>query len=196
MAVIGRMLGMLVLIGLVVVGQAVAAPVLADEFEPDRYGPGATRGWVRVPEVVGMDEAQARHTLSQAGLQARAHRVVVPRRECAGQKAGLVIRQSPHSGENQRRGGWVEITLCPDRHRDRRVIMPDLHGLALVQARALLGGLGIKSRLERRPACPSPELAGKVVGQSLDPGAQVKPGVVVVLRYCPSPDPGLGVPVP
>lgn len=191
MAVIWRWGCMLALAGLVL-----AAPALADEFEPDRFGPGATRGWVRVPEVVGMEADQARQTLSQAGLQARTHRWPGPKRECAGQKAGLVIQQSPPPGENQRRGGWVDITLCPERHRDRRVIMPNLHGLSLTQARGLLGGLGIKSRLERRPGCSSPELAGRVVGQSLDPGAQVKPGVVVLLRYCPGPDPGLGSPVP
>lgn len=164
----------------------------ADDFEPDRSGPGATRGWVRVPEVVGLEEAQARQVLSQAGLQARVHRAVTTKRACYGTNAGLVIRQSPAPRENQRRGGWVEITLCPQRHQERRATMPDLHGLALTQAKFLLTGLGIKPRLERRTTCPAPDLAGKVVGQSLPPGVQVKRGQVVVLRYCPGPSaPGL-----
>ncbi|GEM_PF-6620595 len=161
----------------------------ADDFDPGRSGPGATRGWVRVPEVVGLEEAQARQVLSQAGLQARVHRQAAPKRACYGANAGQVIRQSPAPGENQRRAGWVEITLCPQRHKERRATMPDLHGLALAQAKSLLSGLGVKPRLERRTTCPAPDLAGKVVGQSLPPGAQVKPGQVVVLRYCPGPPP-------
>lgn len=159
----------------------------ADDFEPDRFGPGATRGWVQVPEVVGLEEAQARQVLSQAGLQARVHREVAPKRACQGIDAGQVIRQSPGPRENQRRGGWVEITLCPERHRERRATMPDLRGLGLVQAKSILSGMGIKPRLERVRACASPDQAGKVINQSLEPGAQIKRGQVVVLHYCPGP---------
>lgn len=179
---------------LALIGLAVSGLAWAEDYEPDRFGPGATRGWVRVPEVVGLGEAQARQVLSQAGLQARLHRETLPKRQCSGQKTDLVLRQSPAPGENQRRGGWVEITLCPERHRDRRAIMPDLRGLSPMQARAILSGLGVKARLERRPVCPSPELAGKVVSQSLDPGAQFKRGQVVVLRYCSGPGPEAGMP--
>lgn len=157
----------------------------AQEYEPDRQGRGAVRGWVQVPEVTGLTEADARQALQDAGLQARLRRLKSAIECDDSALVGLVLRQSPPPDSLLRRGSWVDLSTCPGQAADRRLIMPAVVGQTLPEARAALARMGLKPRLQRRSVCPGPELRGRVTGQRPAAGEQVRPGQVVVISHCP-----------
>lgn len=162
-----------------------AGAALAGDYQPDRLGRGAVGGWLEVPDVTGMAEADARLVLREAGLQARLRRLKSTP-ECDDPVlVGLVLRQAPAGQSLLRRGAWVDLSVCPGQPPSRRSTMPAVVGLTLAEARAALSRQGLKPRLQRRSVCPGPELMGRVTGQRPAAGLQVRPGQVVTLTHCP-----------
>ena len=132
------------------------------------------RGVTAVPEVRGLDEAEARATLAKAGLAVRAADAA---RWSADVPAGRALETRPGSGAFVKRGAEVEVVLSRGAHRLR---VPDLTGKALTAAHLTLEGEGLV-------AGPTLEVfaargpAGTVVGQDPAPGTELADGAAVTL---------------
>ncbi len=108
---------------------------------------------LRVPDVVGLPEAEARGTIVATGLEftvrgGLAHRAV---------PEGAVVAQSPMPGQFARPGAPVQVTLSrgPEIHT-----LPDVAGLSERQADIVLQRLGYDVLIERRQ---DPMAAGRAV---------------------------------
>jgi len=108
---------------------------------------------LRVPDVVGLPEAEARGTIVATGLEftvrgGLAHRDV---------PEGAVVAQSPMPGQFARPGAPVQVTLSrgPEIHT-----LPDVAGLSERQADIVLQRLGYEVVIERRQ---DPMASGRAV---------------------------------
>jgi serine/threonine-protein kinase len=115
---------------------------------------------VQVPELVGRSVEEAQRTLATGRL-----RYILEERAMPGAKRGIVLEQSPRSGDLVAEGS--EITLIVNRS-DRELVMPDVIGyqVALVQ-----DGLRSDNLQVRVEEVWSQRVAGIVLGQ--EPGAGV-----------------------
>ncbi len=124
-------------------------------------------GGVSVPDVMGMDEAQATATLTEAGFEVEVSSVVVD------QGAGTVVSMQPQAGRRIALGRTVEIGVGISR------LVPDVEGLSLEEARAKLSAAGIDQlRLEYQNAS---EEKGTVIAVSPVAGTKVNAEDVVTL---------------
>jgi len=115
---------------------------------------------VRVPDVVGLTEEDARARVEEAGLEftvrgGLAHREV---------PEGAVLAQSPLAAQFARPGAPVEVTLSrgPEVHT-----LPDVAGLSERQAVIVLERLGYEVEIERREDAMA---AGRAVGTRPEAG--------------------------
>jgi beta-lactam-binding protein with PASTA domain len=146
------------------------ARLVVAERPPRRWRPDG----VRVPEVVGLDAAEAHLRLMAAGLAA------MPRyREAPGAPIDVVLEQRPDAGTPVAAGSRVRIDLPV------AVDVPDVTNRRLDEAQALLSAAGL------RPAVSGPP--GGVVGvQRPGPGERVARGSVVELTLGTNPGVRLG----
>ena len=123
---------------------------------------------VRMPELVGLDVAEAARAAGAAGLFLRV--------EGAG---GRVLRQVPPPGAPV--VAWSTVLGYTDPAGEvpgTSVRVPELQGLDLAQAAAVLGPLGLQLEAEG---------TGRVVAQAPPPGTPLEPGDVVRVRLVPGP---------
>jgi serine/threonine-protein kinase len=116
---------------------------------------------VEVPDMVGLDEADARAALADAGLELRV-RSEMPHRDAP---EGAVVAQSPLPGQLARPGAPVEATLSEG---PRRRTVPDLRGLSGRQAQIVLERLGFSASVD---TASSDVERGRVVGTRPEAGS-------------------------
>ena len=118
---------------------------------------------VRVPDVEGKSEAQAKKQLKSVGLVAdpvRQDDATIPR--------GQVISSDPSAGESAEQGSKVRLVVS---NGTARVVVPDLRGHPFDEAKQLLAGLGLKVQREVTFSRDLPE--GLVVRTDPDAGTEV-----------------------
>lgn len=153
-------------LGALLVGYAVAALWLF----PTEASAGDT-SVVRVPDVVGMTEAEARSSVVEAGLEFTVdggmHHREAPE--------GAVLSQSPLPGQYARPGAPVEAVLSrgPETHT-----LPDVAGLSERQAGIVLERLGFEVEVERRE---DPIPAGRAIETRPAGGTELQVPARVVL---------------
>jgi serine/threonine-protein kinase len=141
---------------------------------------------VKVPEVVGKTEDDARTALEGAGL-----RVTVVPREDAKHDPGTVLAQDPAVGTAVARGTAVTITVAAE---SKQVTVPSVVGRSQNAATETLSGAGLKITVDDMPV-DSPDKDGIVQAQTPDPDTKVDRGTTVTITvgaFDPdlNPDPG------
>jgi serine/threonine-protein kinase len=131
---------------------------------------------VDVPDVVGLDEDEARAELRAVGLEAETERGPSKR------EVGIVFKTDPEAGEEAEEGGTVIIFVSTG---PREVEMPDVIGLPLPEARDLIEEAGLEVGDISRT--PSDEEEGTVIDSSFPPGAQVQTGTEIDLEVSSGP---------
>ncbi|MDH3296680.1 MAG: PASTA domain-containing protein [Gemmatimonadota bacterium] len=155
-----------VVVGSLIVGYGVASLVMSPSSA--NAGDGAVR---RVPDVVGLPEAEARGRIEDTGLEftvrgGLAHRAV---------PEGAVLAQSPMAGQFARPGAPVHVTLSrgPEVHT-----LPNVAGLSERQADIILQRLGYEVVIERRE---DPMASGRAVETRPAAGTELQVPEAVVL---------------
>jgi beta-lactam-binding protein with PASTA domain len=140
------------------------------------------RGATAVPDLSGLDEAEARELLTDNGLVLR---LAEAGRWSAELEAGRVIQTRPGAGSYVKRGAEIEAVLSLGA---RRISLPDLSGKALSAARLTLEneGLAVGTVLSIFTERGS---AGVVVGQEPSPGTELAPGATIALLVALDPSP-------
>lgn len=152
---------------------------------------------VSTPQLIGLDEKQARAALSERGL-APGNIVAV---ETGTAPAGSVTAQDPAPGTRLAKGSAVDLSIAasagkstaPPRNMTQSAVpppsvsMPDLLGLTIEEARSLLTKAGIPL-----PGMPRPHLAvrnvpgareGEVVSQQPPPGTGLTADTRITIGY-------------
>jgi beta-lactam-binding protein with PASTA domain len=154
-----RWLGTAMLVaGLFFVGYLGAGLWLPSENGPVDAGPLVT-----VPELVGLEELEARQRLEKVGLEYGIRSTVTHSRA----PEGAVLAQSPIPGQQVRPGAPVEVTLSrgPERHS-----VPDVSGLTARQASILLERLGFRVASE---TATHPAEAGRAIRTEPEAGTEL-----------------------
>ena len=172
-------------LGLLLLVSLACQPAWADEPRPREQPRGRSVPLSVVPDVGGLRESQARKLIVAAGLRAR---VTHETRACQDRgQARRVMWQNPAPGASLPAKSWVDLRVCNRQAVGALVEVPDLVGLELAQAQALLQSAGLRARLNRRSHCPSPGRMGQVLSQSPPAGERVQAGLLVILNVCPAP---------
>ena len=164
----GRRLVPLVVLALVVLGASAAA------FAVTR----ATGPRVRVPNLVGRTEAEARAGATEAGLRVRVSRAT------ADDPPGTVTRQDPDPGKLFGRGGRIRLVVSSG---PAPIPVPGVEGQPEEQARSVLDAAGFDVAVSR--VFDEVVDEGNVVSQDPRPGQRLAPGGVVQLRVSDGPRP-------
>ncbi len=130
---------------------------------------------VRVPDLKGKTEADARAEIVKAGLIAGEVTRGVP---SGNEPVGTVIDQTPMYGREVEAGSKVHFVLAVK--PPEKVKVPAVTGKPLAEAQTEIGKAGLKVgsvNVEEKSGAPKDQ----VVAQSVDPGTEVKPGTVVNL---------------
>jgi len=152
----GRLLAVLVVVGLLTVGLLTRAG-------------GLLGGSVRVPEVVGLEVAEATRDLQDRGLRVRTGKPVASDHV----HEGLVATQSVDGGERARRQDTVVI------QPSLGIVLPDLAGRPADAATGRLDELDI--RFEEEPATSVDVPTGAVIQTRPDQGTVLKADDVVAV---------------
>lgn len=131
---------------------------------------------VRVPDLLGFRERDALQRAQDTGVSVQ--QIVYVH---ADRPVGLVVHQEPPAGSeltpNQ------SVTLSVSRGEiDVPFALPDLRGLLLEDAEAMLASLGVR-QVERVAAAVSLEVSGVVIDQRPAAGVEVVAGTPVALVY-------------
>ena len=146
--------------------------------------PTTAPAMVSVPDLVGLDEGEARRQLRARGLLASVVRVESKEPE------GQVVAQLPRLGTQVRRGSRVRINVSqgpPATTAAAEVEVPDVVGLDESDARAELRARGLLASVVR---VQSQEPEGQVVAQAPRPGERVARGSRVRINVSQGPPPG------
>jgi len=123
---------------------------------------------VQVPGVVGQDEKKAKQILEQAGFKVKVERTsdtFVPE--------GQVARQDPQAGVELATGETVTVFLSEGAPT---VVVPDVTGMSVDEARRVLREAGFQMRRE------GPRWFDQVLWQSPGGGSQAEPGSTVTVH--------------
>jgi penicillin-binding protein 1A len=123
-----------------------------------------------VPDVVGLPQGQAQALLARAGFRVSAR--TIP----SAKPKGTVVRQGPHAGAKVRQGTTVYLAVSGGRSGGD-VVVPDVVGLQVSVAQALLSTRGLSSGLAYSNSGPP----GRVSAQSPGAGARLPKGSNVTL---------------
>lgn len=131
------------------------------------HGPEAvdSEGKLKVPELVGKTEGEAREILDDCGLKCK----VSARRQSKKYDEGYVIEQNPKEGKRIKKGAEVEIVVSVGRESEE-VAVPDVSGLDEEAAQKMLNDKGFSKIVTE--AVYSEEAQGTVIGT--DPVAGTK----------------------
>ncbi|HSZ70855.1 MAG TPA: PASTA domain-containing protein [Solirubrobacteraceae bacterium] len=132
-------------------------------------GPAA----VRVPEVTGQSEAEAKASLRAVGLEPG----TVTKQEAASAEAGTVLSQSPPAGGSLARGQSVNLVVG---QAPKELEVPRVVGKSEAQAAGELGLAGFKPKSATRTVS-KPEEVGIVLAQSPAGGGKAKRGATVTI---------------
>jgi eukaryotic-like serine/threonine-protein kinase len=127
-------------------------------------------GTVKVPDVLGLTEADAKRRLRDAGLRPQTQAESSPKIP-----AGIVIRSDPSSGRPVDRRSTVTLVVSSG---PAQVMVPDVSGQNETDAVATLREKGL-SAVVREKAASEPQ--GTVVSQSPAGGVQVDQGSSVTI---------------
>ena len=167
-------MGFLVLLGLLVIALVVAGALLWPRLFP------AAPDEVRVPDVVGRGEKQARTTLGEAGFE-----VAPTQFETSDRPAGKVIEQDPSGDSFIDPGSTVTITVSSG---PPEVSVPDVVNQQRDQATATLEAAGFDvdvtrggqhhpaDALRRTRGGPRRHRPGAAGGRAADPRRRLQPG--------------------
>jgi eukaryotic-like serine/threonine-protein kinase len=129
-----------------------------------------------VPDVVGMDYADAVDALTAAHLEAR-------RREVFSEKPqGQVVGQNPPADETVAEGSTVLLRVSKGQNT---VTVPDVLNQTESSARAELQAAGFDAQTVNAPSDSTPE--GLVSAQSPDPGTEAQKGSTVTITVSTGP---------
>ena len=118
---------------------------------------------LRVPDVVGQDEAAARATLERAGFT----NVTVTNRPDDEAPAGRVLEQTPKADDEAAKDAPVTLIVSAGREK---VAVPDVRGRDLADAANLLGQRGFQTTTRNQPSDTVAE--GQVI--TTDPAANAQ----------------------
>lgn len=144
---------------------------------------------VTVPDFVGRSVEQNEQVARKAGVTLTVSDSVyvskLPR--------GAVYNQNPAAGEKVKRGRKVYLTI--NARQEKRVMMPDLVGLSLRQAKVELSSRGLMlGHLEYVKDIATNNVLGQsVYGRAAEPGERIKVGTRVDLRLGLNPVDGFTV---
>jgi serine/threonine-protein kinase len=151
---------------------------------------------VKVPDVTGKSDEDARTALENAGF-----RVSVAKKEDADADAGKVLSQNPAAGSAAERGSVVTITVA---EQPKQVEVPNVVGRSQTAATETLSKAGLGIDVEEAPV-DSPDRDGIVQAQSPDADSKADRGTTVTitvgvfdpdLNPDPSPPPPTATPTP
>lgn len=137
---------------------------------------------VNVPKLTGQTESIAQVRLAELGLE-----VKVTERPFSTLPKGVVLDQTPSTGERLRKGEAVRLVVSGGAEEFG---LPDVVGTPVTVASSRLGQRGLQTRLVEEG---SDQPKGTVLAMSPQPGSPVRTGDVVVLTVARSgpADPGL-----
>ena len=131
---------------------------------------------VRVPDFVGFREREALLRAGEAGVSVQ--QIVYIH---ADRPVGVVVHQEPPTGSELAAG--ESVTLSVSRGQvDVLFALPDLRGMLLEEAEALLATLGVR-QVERVAAAVSMQDSGRVIDQRPAPGLEIVSGTPVTLVF-------------
>src|SRR4028119_863976 len=144
---------------------------------------------VRVPNVTGVNEAQARQILGEVELKLgdvfEDYSDTVPE--------GSIISQDPGEDESVEPGEAVDVTVSLG---VEQVEVPDVYGVSVEAAQARLSSVGINSE-PIESTLPNDEAAGIALATEPGVGALVEPGSTRPLYYSAGPpEPTVSAPEP
>ncbi len=128
---------------------------------------------VKVPEVTGSTQAEAKAALTAVGLKMGS----VTQQAAAGKAAGTVLSQSPQAGTPLQTGQAVNLTVA---QAPKETAVPEVVGQNEAQAAATLGRAGFNPKSVSR-AVTNPAQVGVVLKQSPAGGRQAPNGATVTI---------------
>ena len=128
---------------------------------------------IEMPNLRGLTKADAIAKLEQMGL-----RLGSAYETYSDEDSGTVISQDPRSGSRISKGQSVDITVSKGQ-KVKKVAVPDVKGVPLDRARALLESSGLKVGSTAEET--STQAAGTIISQSPSAGAEMEAGSVVRL---------------
>jgi eukaryotic-like serine/threonine-protein kinase len=128
---------------------------------------------VKVPEVTGSTQAEAKAALTAVGLKVGS----VTQQAAAGRAAGTVLSQSPQAGTPLQTGQAVNLTVA---QAPKETAVPEVVGQNEAQAAATLGRAGFNPKSVSR-AVTNPAQVGVVLKQSPAGGHQAPNGATVTI---------------
>lgn len=128
---------------------------------------------VKVPEVTGSTQAEAKAALTAVGLKVGG----VTQQAAAGKAAGTVLSQSPQAGTPLQTGQAVNLTVA---QAPKETAVPEVVGQNEAQAAATLGRAGFNPKSVSR-AVSNPAQVGVVLKQSPAGGHQAPNGATVTI---------------
>jgi serine/threonine-protein kinase len=129
-----------------------------------------------VPNVVGLDYADAVQALDDANLKAKKHEVFSQKR------SGQVVAQNPKAGEQVTEGTEVVLNVSKGA---KQVQVPSVVGMSEANARATLQQAGFQVTSTSAPSDSTPQ--GNVSDQSPDGGTQAEKGSTVSITVSSGP---------
>lgn len=149
--------------GLLVAGLFFAGYLGAGLWLPSGDGPADAGPLVTVPELVGLDDTDARERLEKVGLEYGIRSTVSHPQA----PESAVLAQSPIPGQQVRPGAPVEVTLSrgPESHS-----IPEVSGLTERQASILLERLGFRVATE---TANHPSEAGRAIRTEPEAGTEL-----------------------
>jgi hypothetical protein len=134
----------------------------------------------RVPNVIGLQRAEAEQKLKAAGFQLAEPALARESRE----PRGTVIGQQPAGGERDRRGSTVRLTLAA-RPAETLIEVPNMALYTVEEARSALARRGLRlGRVDARSGAARP---GLVLEQSAAPFTKLPAGAVVNIVVAAAP---------
>jgi eukaryotic-like serine/threonine-protein kinase len=128
---------------------------------------------VRVPDVTGQSEAEAKASLRAVGLEPG----TVTKQEAAGTEAGAVLSQSPTAGSSIAAGQPVDLVVVK---APRETTVPRVVGKKEELAEGELVGAGFKPKTTKRTVVNEAE-AGIVLQQTPAGGLKAKRGATITI---------------
>jgi len=129
-----------------------------------------------VPNVVGMDYADAVQALNDANLNAKRHQVFSPK------PAGQVVAQNPKAGEQVVEGTEVVLNVSKGA---KTVAVPNVVGMSEANARATLEQAGFQVQSVSAPSDSTPQ--GNLSAQSPSAGTDAPKGSTVTITVSSGP---------
>ncbi len=131
---------------------------------------------IAVADFTGLTVSEAKRRISAAGLNPRLTAGPPAQSES---EVGIVAAQKQHPGTKIEPGEYIDLLVYGP---PSLIVVPDLVGLTIQQAKTNLESLGLVPRLVTIGAAPSNELTHKVKDNDPHAGAEVKGGTIITVK--------------